>query len=166
MPKIDIQIDSTIVGILSLDPQDIYAQGGPDFPVLYIRTDFGITPYQQYGQPDGLKPLTCVSMTGEFCSPPERVVARFQHSECVHSSRNDNRMYSNQVTFTIPLDLATINRIEKSRNGKASKGLVVTTSFFTSTALKYIESSKYRLANQLVFLETPQSDRWHWVAVS
>jgi hypothetical protein len=29
---------------------------------------------------------------------------------------------------------------------KASKGLVVTTSFFTSTALKYIESSKYRLA--------------------
>jgi len=29
---------------------------------------------------------------------------------------------------------------------KASKGLVVTSSFFTSTALKYIESSKYRLA--------------------
>jgi restriction system protein len=29
---------------------------------------------------------------------------------------------------------------------KASKGVVVTTSFFTSTALKYIESSKYRLA--------------------
>lgn len=29
---------------------------------------------------------------------------------------------------------------------KASKGLVVTTSFFTSTALKYIESCKYRLA--------------------
>lgn len=28
---------------------------------------------------------------------------------------------------------------------KASKGLVVTSSFFTSTALKYIESSKYRL---------------------
>lgn len=28
------------------DPQDIYAHGGPVFPVLFIRVDFGITPYQ------------------------------------------------------------------------------------------------------------------------
>jgi hypothetical protein len=117
MPKIDIQLDSSNIGSISLDPQNIYAQGGPDFPVLYIRTDFGIMPFQQYGQPNVLKPITCVSMTGEFCSPPERVVARFQHADCQHSSRNDTRMYESQVTFTIPLDLKTIDRIERSRNG-------------------------------------------------
>jgi hypothetical protein len=49
MPKIDIQLDSSNIGA-SAWTRNIYAQGGPDFPVLYIRTDFGILPFQQYGQ--------------------------------------------------------------------------------------------------------------------
>ena len=123
MPKTDIQLDSYIIGTISLDPQDIYAQGGPDFPVLFIRIDFGISPYQQYGQPGGLKPLTCFSITGEFCSPPERTVARFQHADCSNSSRNDSRMFSNQITFAIPLDAKNVDRIERTRNGNLQAAL-------------------------------------------
>src|SRR2546421_9362273 len=98
MPKIDIQFDSYVVGNISLDPQDIYAHGGPDFPVLFIRIDFGIMPHQQYGKP-GLKPLTCISFDGELCSPPEQTVTRFHHSDCYYSSRQDTRMYNSQITF-------------------------------------------------------------------
>lgn len=115
MPKIDIQLDSSVIGSINLDPQDIYGHGGPDFPVLNIRIDFGITPYQQYGEP-GIKPLTCLSFEGEFCSPPERTVARFQHSDCHYSSRKDTRTFTSQITFNVPLDLRTVDHIEQARN--------------------------------------------------
>ncbi len=160
MPRIDVQIDSCNVGVISLDPQDIYAQGGPDFPVLYIRTDFGIAPFQQYGQPDALNPLTCISMTGEFCAPPERVVARFQHAECHHSSRTDTRMYNSQVTFTIPLDLKTIDRIEQSRNGNLQAALRIKPLLAVfPPGDKMIETLRYAAVQEMRFT-VPKSE---WV---
>jgi hypothetical protein len=160
MPKIDIQLDSSNIGILGLDPQDIYAQGGPDFPVLYIRTDFGIMPYQQYGQPDGLKPLTCVSITGEFCSPPERRVALFQHWDCQHSSRNDARMYNSQVTFAIPLDSKAIDRIERSRNGNLQAAIRIKPLLAVySPGDKAIETLRYGYVQDMRFT-IPKSE---WV---
>lgn len=125
MPKTDIQINSTRIGTISLDAQDIYAHGGPEFPVLLIRIDFGISAYQQYGQPPIIKPLTCVSITGEFCSPPQRTVARFQHGESCYASRSDALVLSSQITFSIPIDLQVVERIEQARTGNLLAALKI-----------------------------------------
>jgi hypothetical protein len=99
-------------------------------------------------------------MTGEFCSPPERVVARFQHSECEHSSRNDTRMYNSQVTFTIPLDLKTIDRIERSRNGNLQAAIKVKLLLAVySRDDKTIETLRYASVQEMRFT-VPKSE---WV---
>jgi hypothetical protein len=121
MPKIDIQLDSNIIGVINLDPQNIYAQG-------------------------------------EFCSPPERVVARFQHAECQHSSRNDTRMYESQVTFTIPLDLKTIDRIERSRNGNLQAAIRIKPLLAVfSPGDKTIETLRYASVQEMRFT-VPKSE--------
>lgn len=159
MPKIDIQLDSYNIGNISLDPQDIYAHGGPDFPVLFVRTEFGIWPYQQYQQ-QGFKPLTCISFDGEFCSPPERTVARFQHSECHYSSRKETRTLTTQMTFAVPLDLRTVDHIEKSRNGNLQAAIKLKPLLAVhSPDDKVIETLRYAPLSELRFT-IPKSE---WV---
>lgn len=159
MPKADLQFDSYIAGSINLDPQDLYAHGGPDFPVLNIRTDFGITPYQQHGQP-GIKPLTCLSFEGELCSPPERTVARFHHADCHYSSRKDARTFTSQVTFLVPLDLKTVNHIEHSRNGNLQAALKLKALFAVhSPDDKVIEALRYTSLSEMRFT-IPKSE---WV---
>ncbi|HET6841456.1 MAG TPA: hypothetical protein VFK06_07180 [Candidatus Angelobacter sp.] len=160
MPKIDLVLDSNNVGNFNLDSQDIYALGGPDFPALHIRIDFGIMPFQQYRQANEFKPLTCISITGEFCSPPERLVARFQYAECHHSSRTDTRLYSSQMTFVIPLDLKTIDLIEQSRNGNLQAAIKIKPLLaIHSPDDKTIETLRYASVQEMRFT-VPKSE---WV---
>lgn len=150
-PKSIFSSTATTSGSISLDPQDLYAHGGPDFPVLFIRTDFGITPYQQYGQ-QGIKPVTCLSFDGEFCSPPERTVARFQYSECHYSSRKDTRTFSSQVTFVVPLELRTVYLIEQTRNGNLQAALKLKALLaMHSPDDKVIETLRYAPLTELRF---------------
>src|SRR5215471_14180685 len=107
MPKVNVNLDSARVGQISFEsPQNIHAQGGPEFPTLFITVDFGLTGFKEYTKP-GFQPLTCLLCAGELCIPPQRTIARFQYESCF-TSRNNAQIISTQMRFEIPLDLMTV----------------------------------------------------------
>jgi hypothetical protein len=101
----------------TVEVSQIWSGGGPDFPVLYIRLEISLRPVIDRSQQQPvIRPITLLRGVGEFRSPEQRVVARFQN-DIVLIANNPNYPSTSQETLEIPLDLITISRIEKERAG-------------------------------------------------
>lgn len=103
------------LGTISFELTNIYASGGPDFPLLTIRADITLSPYIERGQPSqSVRPLSLIRAAGQLRSPEHRVVARFQEDITLLAS-NPTQPSTTQVPFEIALDIATVQKIEKER---------------------------------------------------
>jgi len=120
MPKGRIMLTTygAELGTMSFELTSIYGSGGPDFPVLTVRAEIGLSPYIDQRTPD--KPvLYIVSLlraAGKFYSPERRLVARFQE-DLAHIASDQRHVSTTQVLFEIPVDLSTLTKIEKDRAG-------------------------------------------------
>jgi len=125
MPKTTIMLDgSSPVGNIGFEIQQVYARNGPDFPLLCVPLDLGLTACRRFrqGKQPTFHPLTCVCLSGEFCSPPERAIAGFRDEIGLFASE-ETRPMTGQVRVEIPLDLIKLGRIEQSRSGDLRVGL-------------------------------------------
>lgn len=105
------------LGTMSFELASIYASGGPDFPILTVRTDIGLSPYiERHQEKPAVHVLTLIRAVGQLRSPEHRVVARFQE-DIAHVASDPRFVNTTQVAFEIPLDLVTLTRIEKERAG-------------------------------------------------
>ena len=122
MPKTNVGMDSGgIIGRISFEVQNIHAFGGPEFPKLIFNLDLRLSPLRTFSQGDKGHGLTWMFVSGEFCSPEQRVVANFRdevnlYADATHSPET-------QFRLEIPLDLLTIERIEQSREGELRASL-------------------------------------------
>ena len=117
MPKADLRIDSATVGSIAFEIQDIRAQGGPDFPQLAVRLDLRLSAHKTFSQPaQPVYPLSCVFLSGDFCSPPERAVAVFRDEMELYAPEQSPPR-EQQIQLQIPLDIFTVGRIEQARSG-------------------------------------------------
>jgi hypothetical protein len=120
MPKGTIMLTSygAHLGTMSFELTSIYASGGPDFPILTIRTEVGLSPYIDRRSPDKPVPyvVSLVRAVGKLHSPEHRLVARFEE-DLVHVASDPLHISTTQALFEIPLDLPTVNKIERDRAG-------------------------------------------------
>jgi hypothetical protein len=117
MPRGTIHIDgiSDQHGMIAFETENIYGSGGPDFPLLSIRTEIALKPFLEWRKEQKtLYALSLIRASGQLHSPPHRAVARFQQ-DIAHAAYD--AAATTQVTFEIPLDLVTLSRIEKERAG-------------------------------------------------
>jgi hypothetical protein len=105
------------LGTMNFETPNISASGGPDFPLLRIRTNITLHPLREAtAQGSRLRPVSLIRATGQFETPAQRVVARFQ-DDILLDAHDDSYPRTTQVTFEIPLDLTTLARIERDRAG-------------------------------------------------
>jgi hypothetical protein len=119
MPQGNIYMSSLSdqLGTMKFELTNINASGGPDFPVLRICTDIALHPWREPTQQGPrLRPISLIRTMGQFHSPEQRVVARFQ-DDILLDAYDDKFPRTTQVTFEIPLELTTIARIENDRAG-------------------------------------------------
>ena len=103
------------MGTMNFELTSIYASGGPDFPLLTIRADIALSPYIERSQePAAAYPLSLIRAVGQLRSPEHRVVARFQEDIAL-TADSPKYLSTTQVPFEIPLDVQTVNRIERER---------------------------------------------------
>ncbi len=124
VPKTNITLDSTTVGQISFEIQNIYARSGPDFPQLCITLDLSLSAYRNFnetGQP--VRPLSCVLLSGEFCAPPERKITEFRDEIALYAPDVD-RARTTQLQLQIHLDIIKVGRIEQMRDGDLRAALV------------------------------------------
>jgi hypothetical protein len=120
MPKGTILLNAygARLGTMSFELTNIYGSGGPDFPLLTIRADVGLSPYIDRRSPD--KPVlyivSLIRAVGKLHSPENRLVARFQE-DLVHVASDPSFVSTTQVPFEIALDLSDLTRIETNRAG-------------------------------------------------
>lgn len=101
----------------TLEIAQIWAGGQSEPPTLNMRAEIKMRPLIERGQQQPtFRPVTVLRVIGEFRSPEQRVLVRFQDDIplLAHDSHYDA---SAQVMFEIPMDLETIHRIEAERNG-------------------------------------------------
>ncbi len=116
MPKTNVGMDSGgIIGRISLEVQNVHALGGPEFPKLIFNLDLRLSPLRTFSQGDKGHGLTWMFLSGEFCSPEQRVVANFRDEVNLYADASHSP--ETQFRLEIPLDLMTIERIEQSREG-------------------------------------------------
>jgi hypothetical protein len=119
MPKGAIYLSrySNQIGSVGFELTSIYGSGGPDFPLLTVRADIGLSPYIDHSQGQSTRYIvTLIRAAGQFCSPEQRVVARFGE-DIAHIASDPSFVSTNQVSFEIPLDHVVLARIEKDRTG-------------------------------------------------
>ena len=119
MPKGTIFMDrsSDQLGTMSFELENMYGTGGPDFPILSVRTDVVLRAFVERGkEKPSVYALSLVRAAGQLHSPIQRVVARF-HQDIAEVTLDPNSTVPAQVTFEIPLDLVTLARIERERAG-------------------------------------------------
>ncbi len=95
---------------------NIYATGGPDFPVLSIRADVKLLAYQQYGQNNDVQPLSLVTASVELRSPEHRIVA-YSTQNLPLLATDPSHHVTGQHVLNFPLDLSALTKIESARNG-------------------------------------------------
>src|SRR5713101_573899 len=117
MPKANVGIDSGgQIGRISFEEQNVQAHGGPEFPKLMFLLDLRLSPLKPYSPPENpVYPLTWMFLSGDLCSPEQRVVAKFRDEVNLYADANHSP--ETQFWLEIPLDLITIERIEQSREG-------------------------------------------------
>jgi hypothetical protein len=96
--------------------QNVYAQGGPEFPKLTFNLEVKLSPWTDTSKATHtIHPVTWLSLSGEFCSPEQRAVAAFRDEVNLYADTN----YSpeTQLRLEIPLDLFAVERIEQQRDG-------------------------------------------------
>ncbi len=117
MPKANVGFDSGgQIGRISFEVQNVHAHGGPEFPKLMFLLDLRLSPLKPYSPPENpVYPLTWMLLSGDLCSPEQRVVAKFRDEVNLYADANHSP--ETQFRLEIPLDLITIERIEQSRQG-------------------------------------------------
>ncbi|WP_148210162.1 hypothetical protein [Candidatus Korobacter versatilis] len=101
---------------MSFELTHIGSYGGPYFPVLTISSEVALNAFRDRigAATPAVCPLTLMRIVGELRSPDHRTVARFEHNPMLRAERADGTTNGVQ-TFSIPLDLSTIDQIERSR---------------------------------------------------
>jgi hypothetical protein len=113
----DISISPSSETIGTVQVVQLWSLAYCEPPTLNMRAEMKMRPLIQRGQQQPtFHPVTLLRVIGEFRSPEQRVVARFQDDLPFFAS-DPNRDATNQVVFEIPLDLLAIDRIEAERNG-------------------------------------------------
>ncbi len=116
MPKTNVGMDSGgVIGRISFEVQNIHAIGGPEFPKLIFNLDLRLSPLNVYTQVEKRHSLTWMFLSGEFCSPEQRVVANFRDEVNLYADASHSP--ETQFRLEIPLDLMTVERIEQAREG-------------------------------------------------
>ena len=116
MPEGTINFEHYSVGTISFDLAHIYASGGPDVPVLNINAQIGMTALTSISHnATDVNAISLVRVEGDFCSPAQRVVARFQNALALRAI-NPQREVKMQMPLTISFDLNTLKRIEDTRS--------------------------------------------------
>ena len=116
MPKTNVGMDTGgIIGRISFEIQNIHALGGPEFPKLMFNLDLRLSPLNVYSQAEKRHSLTWMFLSGEFCSPEQRVVANFRDEVNLYADASHSP--ETQFRLEIPLDLMTVERIEQAREG-------------------------------------------------
>jgi len=118
MPKTNFSLQSSnaYLGKIAFEVQNVYAQGGPEFPKLTLNLEVKLSPWTNTSKAtQTVHPVTWLSLSGEFCSPEQRPVAVFRDEVNLYADTN----YSPETQFRleIPLDLFTVARIEQMRDG-------------------------------------------------
>jgi hypothetical protein len=116
MPKAAVGlISGGMVGKVSFETQQIHAMGGPDFPKLVFSIELHLSPFRSGDQGQQLYPLTWMFLTAELFSPEQRAVARARLD--VNAYADGSYAFETQVRLEVPLDLMTLERIERARDG-------------------------------------------------
>lgn len=116
MPEGTINFEHYSIGTISFDLAQIYASGGPDFPVLNINAQVGMMALTGISHnATDVNAISLVRIEGDFCSPAQRVVARFQNALALRAT-NPHREVKWQMFLTIPFDLKVLKRIEETRS--------------------------------------------------
>jgi hypothetical protein len=126
MPKAKLfLLPSTVpVGSISFEMSQINAGGCPEFPVLCIPAEISLTAAMTTPKPQAIHPISLISMAGELASPAYRVIARF-HDEIGLTAGHPHAAEIRHYRFEIPLDLRTVNELEKDRTGDLQCSLIL-----------------------------------------
>jgi hypothetical protein len=104
-------------GLGTLEIAQYWSSGQSDPPTLNMRAEIKMRPYQAQGQQQPtFRPVTLLRAIGEFRSPEQRVLVRFQ-DDIPLMAHDPSYDATDQVLFEIPMDLETIHKIEAERNG-------------------------------------------------
>lgn len=173
MTKTSFSLSSFTIGEVGIDPQKIWGGGGPDFPRLTVNIEVAMKPFAPMVSGDRYQPglvvrHTLIQLYGamSFRSRQGRGVeiAEFASKPLLHLS-ND---WPSSYQFSIPLDLARVNRIEEQRAGDAAL-----TFHFTALLAKHPGAVKEGRGNEIdesietlrstsfdLYVQIPQS---HWI---
>jgi hypothetical protein len=101
----------------TLEIAQVWTGGQSEPPTLNMRAEIKMRPLIERGkQQPTFRSVTLLRVIGEFRSPEQRILVRFQDDIplLAHDPSHDT---TDQVMFEIPMDLPTIHRIETGRNG-------------------------------------------------
>lgn len=104
-------------GLGTLEIIQYWTSSQSEPPTLNMTAEIKMRPYNQQGQQQPVfRPVTLLRAIGEFRSPEQRILVRFQDDIPLfaHDPRYDATA---QATLEIPMDLGTIHKIEAERNG-------------------------------------------------
>ena len=101
----------------TLEIAQVWPGGQSEPPTLNMRAEIKMRPLIERGkQQPAFRSVTLLRVIGEFRSPEQRILVRFQ-DDIPLVAHDPNHDATDQVMFEIPMDLPTIHRIETVRNG-------------------------------------------------
>ncbi len=123
MPKLSFSIENYSLGLISIEPQNIYGKGGIMYPYLGIPLTFDIKSQSVMLTNDKgeetkyIQHYTLVYLSGElytYHNGQRLETARFQSDPILHCS---DRQWEGTYRIEIPLDVHRIDQIEETRRG-------------------------------------------------
>ncbi|MCU1304945.1 MAG: hypothetical protein JWQ87_5229 [Candidatus Sulfotelmatobacter sp.] len=126
MPKANIILNPNVtLGEIALDVSTIYPNGDPHFPFLTIPTEITVHAcLDNQKKPPAAVPISLLRIAGEFCSPAQRVIVRFQE-EIGLTAGNPHAANKFHCRFEIPLDLRILTQMEEARTGDLQCALIL-----------------------------------------
>src|SRR5215470_4637918 len=106
MPKGNIVLlpSNAHVGAITFELANIYATGDFHFPSLTIPVEITLTAgVDNQLRPPAVRPISMLHIAGEFSSPQQRVIARFQQYIGLLGG-HPHRASTTHTRFEIPLD--------------------------------------------------------------
>ena len=173
MMKTSFSLSSFTIGEIGIDPQQIRGGGGPDFPRLSVNLEVEMKPFAPMVSGDQYRPglvvrHTLIQILGTMSfrgrQGREVEIAEFESKPLLHLSKDWPTSYQ----FSVPLDLARINRIEEQRAGDAALTFHFTALLAKHPGASREESGKridesieaLRSTNFDLYVQIPQS---HWI---
>lgn len=116
--KIILLPSNAAIGTVSFEIAHINVTGDRQFPILSIPIEVALVAgmENQQGKQQAIRPISLLHITGEFASPQNRVISRFQQPIGL-TARHPHVPEAKHSRFEIPLNIRALAKIEETRSG-------------------------------------------------